>query len=137
LGTVIIAVAGIAGTVAGAYLTGRAQARNLRQQLRFAARQDKLRIYSSVIGALEDSRIARSAAKASDYDEADVAELSRQLSGAWVRINELQLVGPPELGSRAREALTALNRRIGEKGSDPTDSLTALAFAMRNDLGEK
>ena len=131
-GTVIVAVAGIAGTVGGAVLgaslTARAQASNLRQHFVFEARQDKRRIYAAALAALETLNMAKDSTT-------DDPEHSAKETAAGLAIGEVRLIAPHEVGDAARSALHAV---LGTSDA-PVDfhsAHAALLQSMRNDLGE-
>jgi hypothetical protein len=121
-GTVIAAVAGVAGTVLGVWITATAQASDLRQQLTFESKQDKRRIYAATLACLEALSIAKDDP---EHDAKERAELA---------VGEVRLIASTRVQGAARSALRAVLDTSGDQ-VDFKSAHAALLEAMREDLG--
>jgi hypothetical protein len=99
--TVIVAVAGIAGAVLGAWLKARAQSTNLHTQILFEARRDGRRVYAAALAALETVHMVKESAT-NDLDP------GAKETAVGLAVSEIRLVAPDEVGAAAREALHAV-----------------------------
>lgn len=138
-GTVIIAVAGVAGTVGGAvvgsWLTGKSHTQALRQQLAFQAKQDKRRIYATALCSLDQAWSARATKEHHPSDRAE-ADYRRSLTEASMSASEVRLVGSKQLRLLAADAIKALAKPSKADGGELAAPYTAMLAAMREDLGE-
>lgn len=125
--TVIVAVAGIAGVMLGAWLTAKAQATNLHQQIVFEARRDRRRVYAAALAALETVHMARESAT-------DDPDSRMQGTAAGLAVSAVRLVAPYDVGDAAREALHAVLGRSDAR-VDFHSAHAELLKRMRNDIG--
>jgi hypothetical protein len=135
--TGVVGLAGIGGSIASARLAGKSAAANLQMNIRAedarTRRTEKRLIYASYLAALTQYRNAAMANLTGGRTGAEGDEERRKWdAAAWIAVQEIELVGPPNVVLAAH----GVSVHIAASGEIYGRELAQLVQAMRDDLDE-